>query len=59
MNYQIIDSVRIKRTTYELGTDGFFYYVAKIINEKLTFLFHSSETELALDFFKSVTGKNN
>lgn len=52
MRYEIIDSVRIKRTTFELLTDGFIYRVAKIIGERVTFLYSSTKHELALKFYE-------
>lgn len=58
MRYQIIDSVRVKRTKYELLTDGFIFHVAKIVGERVKFLFSSSKHELALKFYERTIGAN-
>ena len=56
MKYQIIDSMRVKRTTFELLTDGFIFHVAKIVRERVTFLYSSSKHELALKFYERTIG---
>ena len=56
MKYQIIDSVRVKRTRFELLTDGFIYHVAKRVGERVTFLYSSSKHTLALKFYERTIG---
>lgn len=56
MRYQIIDSVRVKRTRIELLTDGFIYHVAKIVGERVTFLYSSTKHELANKFYERKIG---
>ena len=56
MRYQIIDSVRVKRTSFELLTDGFIYHVAKIVAGRVSFLYSSSKHELALKFYERTIG---
>lgn len=58
MRYQIVDSVRVKRTRFELLTDGFIFHVAKIVGEKVTFLYSSSKHDLALKFYERTIGAN-
>jgi hypothetical protein len=52
MKYEIIDSVRVKRTKLELITDGFIYHAAKIVGEKITILYSSSKYILVLKFYE-------
>ncbi len=56
MRYEIIDSVRVKRTRIELLTDGFLFYVAKIVGERVTFLYQNSKQELAIKFYEKQIG---
>ena len=56
MKYQIIDSVQIKRTRFELLTDGFIYHVAKITGQRVMFLYSSSKCPLALKFYARTIG---
>jgi NAD-dependent DNA ligase len=52
MKYDVIDSVRVKRTRFELLTDGFIYHVAKIVGERVMFLYSSSKYNLAIKFYE-------
>ena len=56
MKYEILDSVRMKRTLIELWMDGWIYYVAKIVGERVTFLFHSTQYEIANKFYERKIG---
>jgi hypothetical protein len=56
MKYEVIDSVRVKRTRFELLTDGFIFYVAKIVGERITFLYSSSKHNLAIKFYERTIG---
>ena len=58
MRYEIIDSVRVKRTRFELWCDGFIFYVAKIVGKRVTFLYHSRQHDLAIKFFEKTIGAN-
>jgi hypothetical protein len=58
MKYQILDSVRVKRTKIELLTDGFIFHVAKIVGERVSFLFSSSKYEIANKFYERKIGAN-
>lgn len=54
MKYEIIDSVHVKRTKFELLYDGKKFYVAKNVNCKVTFLYFSSKKELATKFYERI-----
>ena len=56
MKYNILDSVKVKRTRYELLTDGFIFHVAKIVGERVTFLYSSSKHQLAIKFYERTIG---
>ncbi len=56
MKYQIIDSVKVKRTKFELLTDGFIFHVAKIVGDRVTFLYSSSKHDLSVKFYERTIG---
>ena len=56
MNYEILDSVRIKRTRIELWKDDLLFSVAKIVGKRITFLYHSRQYDLANNFYENTIG---
>ena len=56
MNYEILDSVKVKRTEIRLITDGINFIVSKQVGEKVWFLYQSSKLEMALKFYERKIG---
>ena len=56
MNYEILDSVKVKRTEIRLITDGINFIVSKQVGEKVWILYISSKHELAFKFYERKIG---
>lgn len=57
MTLHILDSVKAKRTGYELVQDkNTVFYVRKIVDKKITYLYHTDNHALAMKFYERTIG---